>query len=114
MRFIRLFIMLFLAVIFVALASQAARFLVVDDPEKSDAIVVLAGEPNVRPARALELLRKGVAAYSFLAVATRDRIYDPQLIAIAPKHLTGLAGANRISVCPIAGLSTMAEAGGVS
>ena len=48
------------------LASQAARFLVVDDPEKSDAIVVLAGETNVRPARALELLRQGVAPHVFL------------------------------------------------
>lgn len=110
MRFIRLFIMLFLAVIFVALASQAARFLVVDDPEKSDAIVVLAGETNVRPARALELLRKGVAAYAFLDVETRDRIYDQQLIAIAQKYVTGLAEASRVSVCPIAGFSTMAEA----
>jgi len=110
MRFIRLFIMLFLAVIFVALASQAARFLVVDDPEKSDAIVVLAGETNVRPARALELLRKGVAASALLDVETRDRIYDQQLIAIAQKYVTGLAEANRISVCPIAGFSTMAEA----
>ncbi len=102
--------MLFLAVIFVALASQAARFLVVDDPEKSDAIVVLAGETNVRPARALELLRKGVAASALLDVETRDRIYDQQLIAIAQKYGTGLAEANRISVCPIAGFSTMAEA----
>jgi hypothetical protein len=41
---------------------QAARFLVVDAPEKSDAIVVLAGETKVRPARALELLRQGVGA----------------------------------------------------
>ena len=114
MRFIRLFLMLFPAVIFVALASQAARFLVVDDPEKSDAIVVLAGETNVRPARALELLRKGVAAYAFLDVETRDRIYDQQLTGIAQKYVTGLAEASRVSVCPIAGFSTMAEADDVS
>jgi len=97
-------------VILVALASQAGRFLVVDDPEKSDAIVVLAGETNVRPARALELLRKGVAASALLDVQTRDRIYDQQLIAIAQKYVTGLAEANRVSVCPIAGFLTMAEA----
>ncbi len=64
--------------IFLALASQAARFLVVDEPGKSDAIVVLAGETNVRPARALELLRQGVAPHVFLNVH-RDLIYDQQL-----------------------------------
>jgi hypothetical protein len=42
MRFLRLLIVL---LILIALASQAARFLVVDHPEKSDAIVVLAGKP---------------------------------------------------------------------
>src|SRR5712671_57044 len=110
MRFSRLLILLFMVAVLAALASQAARFLVVDDPEKSDAIVVLAGETNVRPARALELLRKGVAAYAFLDVETRDRIYDQQLIAIAQKYVTGLAEASRVSVCPIAGFSTMAEA----
>jgi len=37
----------------------------VDEPEKSDAIMVLAGETNVRSARALELLRQGVAPRGF-------------------------------------------------
>ena len=70
---------LFLAVILVALASRAARFLVVDEPEKSDAIVVLAGETNVRPAHALELLRKGVAPLIFLNAEKRNLIYDQRL-----------------------------------
>lgn len=118
MRFFRLHIVSFLVVVFVvivaALASQAARFLVVDEPEKSDAIVVLAGETNVRPARALELLRQGVAPRVFLDVQTRDVIYDQPLTDIAGKYVNGLAGANRVSVCPIVGLSTNAEADDVS
>ena len=97
-----------------ALASQAARFLVVDEPEKSDAIVVLAGETNVRPARALELLRQGVAPRVFLDAQTRDLIYDQTLTDIAQKYVNGLPEANRISVCPIAGFSTIAEADDVS
>jgi len=117
MRFFRLHIV-FLVVVFVvivaALASQAARFLVVDEPEKSDAIVVLAGETNVRPARALDLLRQGVAPRVFLNVETRDVIYDQPLIDIARKYVNGLAEANRVSVCPIAGFSTNAEADDVS
>jgi uncharacterized SAM-binding protein YcdF (DUF218 family) len=110
MRFLRLFIGLFVVVILAALASRAARFLVLDQPEKSDAIVVLAGETNVRPARALELLRQGLAAHVLLDALTRDRIYDQQLVEIAQKYVNGLAEANRISVCPIVGFSTIAEA----
>jgi hypothetical protein len=113
MRFLRL-IVLFLVVVFAALASQAARFLVVDEPEKSDAIVVLAGETKVRPARALELLRQGMAPRVFMNAETRDLIYDQRLIDIAQKYVNSLPEANRVSVCPIVGFSTNAEADDVS
>lgn len=93
----------------VALARHAARFLVVDDPQKSDAIVVLAGETNVRPARALELLRQGWAPHVFLDAETRDRIYDQQLVEIAQRYANELGEGNRILVCPISGFSTIAE-----
>src|ERR1700686_5544314 len=114
MRFFRLLIVLFLLVIFAAFASQAARFLVVDEPEKSDAIVVLAGETNVRAARALELLRQGVAPHVFLDAETRDVIYDQKLGEIAQKYVNSLGEANRVSICPIDGYSTIAEADDVS
>src|SRR5579859_6649072 len=108
MRFSRILIVVFL--ILVALASQAARFLVVDEPVKSDAIVVLAGETNVRPKHALELLRQGVAPRVFLDVKAGDLIYDQRLVEVAGKYAAGLPEANQISVCPIAGSSTDAEA----
>ena len=94
MGFFRLHIVSFLVVVFIVivLASQAARFLVVDEPGKSDAIVVLAGETKVRPARALELLRQGMAPRVFLDVQTRDVIYDQPLTDIARKYVNGLAG----------------------
>jgi len=114
MRFFRLVIVLFLVAIFALLASQAARFLVVDEPEKSDAIVVLAGETNVRPARALDLLRQGMAPHVFLDAETRDVIYNQRLVEIAQKYVNDLAEANRVSVCPITGYSTIAEADDVS
>lgn len=98
----------------VALASRAARFLVVDEPEKSDAIVVLAGETNVRPAHALELLRKGVAPLIFLNAEKRNLIYDEQLVDIAQRYANGLPEANRVAVCPIFGFSTKAETEDVS
>jgi uncharacterized SAM-binding protein YcdF (DUF218 family) len=111
MRFLRLLIIVLL--IFLALASQSARFLVVDEPGKSDAIVVLAGETNVRPARALELLRQGVAPRVFLNVHD-DLIYDQQLAEIAQRYVNGLGEANRVSVCPIVSFSTFAEVNDVS
>jgi uncharacterized SAM-binding protein YcdF (DUF218 family) len=114
MRFVPLLIALLLLALFAALASQAARFLVVDEPEKSDAIVVLAGETNVRPARALELLRQGMVPRVFLDAETRDVIYNQRLVEIAQKYVNDLGEANRVSVCPITGYSTIAEADDVS
>jgi uncharacterized SAM-binding protein YcdF (DUF218 family) len=114
MRFFRLLIVLFLLAIFVALASQAARFLVVDEPEKSDAIVVLAGDTKVRPVRGLDLLRQGMAPRLFLDAETRDVIYDQPLVEIVQKYVNSLGEANRVSVCPITGYSTIAEADDVS
>ena len=110
MRLSRPLLILSLAGVLLALASQAARFLVVDQPQPSDAIVVLAGETNVRPARALELLRQGVAPHVFLNVQARDVIYDQRMIDIAQKYVASLPEANRVSVCPVFGLSTFAEA----
>jgi uncharacterized SAM-binding protein YcdF (DUF218 family) len=110
MRFSRLLILLFILVMLVAFARHAARFLVVDQPQKSDAIVVLAGETNMRPVRALELLHQGFAPHVFLDAETRDRIYDQQLVEIAQRYANGLGEENRVTVCPIAGFSTIAEA----
>lgn len=120
MQFFRRNIISFLVIVIVlililgALASQAARFLVLDEPEKSDAIVVLAGETSVRPARALELLRQGMAPHMFLDAETRDVIYDQRLTDVAQKYVNSLPEGNRVSVCPIIGFSTFAEADDVS
>lgn len=116
MRFSRRHVVPFLVVVFIvaAFASQAARFLVLDEPQKSDAIVVLAGETSLRPARALELLRQGMAPRIFLDAETRDVIYDQRLTDLAQKYVNSLPEANRVSVCPIAGFSTFAEADDVS
>ena len=116
MRLLRLSIPWVLAVmaIMIAAASQAARFLVLDQPEKSDAILVLAGDTRARPARALELLRQGMAPHVFMDVETRDIVYGQPLTEIAQKYVNALPEATRISVCPIAGFSTKAEAADAS
>jgi uncharacterized SAM-binding protein YcdF (DUF218 family) len=116
MRFSRRHVVPFLVVVFIvaAFTRQAARFLVLDDPQQSDAIVVLAGETSLRPARALELLRQGMAPRIFLDAETRDVIYDQRLTDLAQKYLESLPEANRVSVCRIEGFSTFAEADDVS
>ena len=116
MRFFRRHIISFLVMVLIiaALASQAARFLVLDAPETSDAIVVLAGETSIRPAHALELLRQGMATHVFLDQETRELIFDQRLTDLAQKYVNSLPEAGRVSVCPIVGFSTFAEADDVS
>jgi len=104
---LRLFVLLL--VIAVLMARQAASFLVVDRPEKSDAIVVLAGEARGRPALGLELLRQGMAPRMFLDAETAEEIYDQQLTDIAKKYLDALPEAGRVNLCAIEGRSTAAE-----
>jgi hypothetical protein len=110
MRFSRPAIFVSLLFIVLTLASQAGRFLVVDEPQKSDAIVVLAGETKVRPKHGLELLHQGLASHVFLDAETREVIYDQPLVEIAQRYISGLAESDRVSVCPIEGFSTFAEA----
>lgn len=95
--------------IVLAIASQAARVLWVDNPQKSDAIVVLAGEENLRPARGLELLRQGMAPRMWIDVVDRDRMFDQSLAEIAEKYVAMLPEANQIKICRLKGLSTAAE-----
>jgi len=44
-----------IVILFGLLSLGSGRYLIVDDPQKSDVILVLAGETELRPARALEL-----------------------------------------------------------
>ena len=105
----RIRVVLVLLLALVALASQAGRFLVVDAPQHSDAIIVLAGETSIRPAHAVELLRQGMASRMFLDVEANDVIYDQPRTAIAQQYVSSLPEKERIAVCPITALSTFAE-----
>jgi uncharacterized SAM-binding protein YcdF (DUF218 family) len=107
MRFVRLLIAII--VIGILLVTQAARFLVIDNPQKSDAIVVLAGETSLRPALGVELLRKGMAPRLFLDAEAAEQVYDQPLTEIARRYASSLPEADRISVCAIEGRSTAAE-----
>jgi hypothetical protein len=92
------------------LAAVSGKFLVLDDPQKSDTIVVLAGEADRRPARALELLARGYAGRIVLDVPGDARIYGTTYVGLARKWAGSLPQAPYLTVCPIHGLSTKAEA----
>lgn len=95
-------------------AVEAGRILVINDPQRSDLIVVLAGETDRRPALALDLLRRGYAPRILLDVPASAKIYDSTLTQIAADYVRKLPVASQIAICPIAGLSTRDESGDVA
>jgi hypothetical protein len=100
---------LVLAVLLALFAAKAGRFLVVDAPRPSDVIVVLAGETDRRPARALELLQQGYGKRVLIDVPAESNIYTFTQLDLAQKYVQSLPQAAAVSVCPIVGLSTKAE-----
>jgi hypothetical protein len=94
----------------VALVAASGSFLVLNQPRKSDVMVVLAGETERRPARGLELLDQGYAPRLILDVPAESKIYGRGQVEIAREYVEGLAHAGSITVCPIYGQSTRDEA----
>jgi uncharacterized SAM-binding protein YcdF (DUF218 family) len=93
-----------------ALAVSSGWLLVIDQPRKSDVILVLAGETDKRPARGLELLGQGFAPRMILDVPANIRIYQWTQGQLAQKYVDGISPSKQISICPIVGLSTRDEA----
>jgi hypothetical protein len=92
------------------MAAKAGSFLVVDAPSPSDVILVLAGETNHRPERALQLLAQGFGRRIVLDVPTNAKLYEFTQIQLAERYVHDLPQGAAVSVCPIDGLSTRDEA----
>ena len=90
--------------------ANAGKLLVVDAPQPSDLIVVLAGETDRRPVRALQLLSQGYGHKVILDVPTQGKIYSFSQLQLAEKYIQDLSPNAAISICPIEGLSTRDEA----
>ena len=90
---------------------QAGSYLVVNNPEKSDAVVVLAGsEPDNRYWKGMELLRSGYAQHLVLD-ATTGVTYGHSYADLAADFVARTAPTlAQVSVCPIPGDSTKEEA----
>lgn len=101
-----------LILICVLLFFQPGGYLVVNDAEKSDAIVVLFGDQvDERYWRALDLLRGGYG-HHLLVDAGPGQIYGQSYLDLAANFIARTAGENasQVSICTIQGDSTKAEA----
>jgi hypothetical protein len=98
-----------LVVVVAWIGKDAARFLVVNDPRPSDVILVLAGEWDRRPARALELLNQGYGRRIVLDVPAGEKIYEFTQTQLAEQYIRDLPQGSAVSICPIYGLSTKDE-----
>ncbi len=102
------------AVVITALAllllSESGGFLVVNDLQHADLILVIAGETDRRPSRGIDLLRKGYAPKLMLDVPAEAKVFDQETIKIAQDYIQKFPERERISICPIFGLSTKSEA----
>lgn len=105
----RLAIAVIAAVPLIIFALTAGRILVVDAPQRSDLILVLAGETDHRPAHALELLRQGYGKHVLIDVPVEAKIYEFSQLDLAQRYVRDLPDSPSVSICPIRGLSTREE-----
>ena len=80
-----------------------------DAPARSDVILVLAGETDRRPERALQLLDQGYGHSIVMNVPAAAMIYDIPQIQLAEQYIQRVPEKAAIKICPIMGLSTREE-----
>jgi hypothetical protein len=101
-----------LALAFFVFALFAGRLLVRDHPEKSDVIVVLAGDSqDQRYRRGMELLRAGYGSHLFLDASSYPSYFGHSPAEYAENFLRQDAGAmvSKVSVCRYEDDSTFSE-----
>lgn len=108
----KLKILLAFLLLFLIFASFAGRLLVRDQPEKSDVIVVLAGDSqDQRYRRGMELLRAGYGKHLFLDASSDSNYFGHTPAEYADAFLKQDAKemAAQVSVCPFEDDSTDTE-----
>jgi DUF218 domain len=104
---IRILCLLVLAAL--SFAAFAGKALVLNAPERADVILVLAGETDYRPARAVQLLDQGYASQVLIDVPAGASVFGFTEVQLAEKYAHDLPEGASIRICPIAGLSTRDE-----
>lgn len=102
-------ILLLLVLLVLAFVATSGAFLVIDSPQPSDVIVVLAGETDRRPERALELLDQHLAPRALVDVPAEAKIYGVSVLQLAKQYFDHLPQKDSLNICPITGLSTKTE-----
>ena len=78
-------------IVLIALAmflfSTSGNFLIINRPQHADAIVVLAGETDRRPALGLQFLQQGYAPRMVLDVPANAKIYDETMLQISQQYV---------------------------
>jgi len=94
------------------LALSSGYLLIVDKPEHSDVILVLAGDGDARYWRGMELLRAGYARRLLLDARADRVLWGHSPVEYAANFLQETAGSMRdqVHVCPLRGDSTSEEA----
>lgn len=90
--------------------GTSGGFLIINEPQPSDVIVILAGEADRRPVRGLELLSQNYAPRVILDVESGAKIYNSTMPELAQHYVQRLPQNEFVSLCPLEGLSTKAEA----
>jgi len=109
MRKLRL-VMVAALLVLLFFSATSGRFFVVNDPHTADVIVILAGETDRRPARGLELLSQNYAPRMLLDVPAAAKIYGRSMVELSQQYVQQLPMGQSVTICPILGLSTKAEA----
>lgn len=110
-------LLLVVLILLVGFALFAGRLLVVNAPERADAIVVLAGgSDDNRYYKGLELLRAGYAPRMYVDALADVRKFGHHETEYAQKFIEESAGSDvsRVKVCGVEGDSTVAETVSVS
>ena len=98
-----------ITLIFMVFFFSAGKILVINAPQRSDVILVLAGETDHRPTRGIELLNEHYAPRMIIDVPAASRLYNVPEVDLARNYIKTLPQAAAIDICPIEGLSTRAE-----
>jgi uncharacterized SAM-binding protein YcdF (DUF218 family) len=94
------------------LLSHAASFLVVNDPQPADVILVLAGDGAGRYSHAVELQKRGFAERIILDVDARPGMFGKSQADLAIDFLRE-QGSPGSEICPVCADSTFGEAADV-
>lgn len=97
------------AVLLLLFAAHAGHILVVNDPQKSDAIVILAGETDYRPQLGLRLFDQGYGKSLIIDVPAGQKIYQFTQLQLARDYFASLPESAAIQICAISALSTRDE-----